>query len=614
MKNCIIIFFSLFIFCESWAQATHSIVEKETLEITIESEKKLITKRSARIKIQHANTYYDYLRAPYDNTSQITKIVARIYDKNQELLKTYKKKDASDHSYYDGFSVAADERYLYLPLEHHEYPYYVEYEVHTVQNKLVDLMLSQVIVHYDELIKEYNLCIENKSDVDLGVHFTNIEEGRILRSQEDNITRYKLRDLGVYRREPVSPSHYDILPRIDFSVSHITWEKYQGQSSTWEEFGTYIAKVNDDRQELPEDLKAELRLLTEGLTTKQTVHRVYRYLQDNMRYVSVQLGIGGWQSFSCQYVHKNKFGDCKALSNYMISCLAYLGIDAHYTIINATDFFDHPDDYFSMGFNHVIVYVPETDEWYECTSKIQPPGYLGQDNYDKEVLRIVDGTGVKSKTPPWPHTNNTISREVQISLEPSGDAAIDMSYVGQGGPHEYWRGFEYVLSESEKKEAIQEQFTQTSSQITDYSVSCSKDKPTAKVVTSLRSEKYASKSGTRLFVPLNKFFAAKKNISQNIARQFPVQIRHGYISEISSIVKIPKGYEIENMDKSTSLESPYGTITTTIEQSEDSILYKRRFECKPIFAPVEEYPAVRDFFVKVQKIDSPMLVLKEKKT
>ena len=49
-------------------------------------------------------------------------------------------------------------------------------------------------------------------------------------------------------------------------------------------------------------MKAEILKLIEGASTNlEKIEILYRYLQENTRYVSVQLGIGGWQTFDARH-------------------------------------------------------------------------------------------------------------------------------------------------------------------------------------------------------------------------------------------------------------------------------------------------------------------------
>jgi transglutaminase-like putative cysteine protease len=106
--------------------------------------------------------------------------------------------------------------------------------------------------------------------------------------------------------------------------------------ATWDDFGKWVAVLNHGRDELPAKTKQEITALTSGMKTVEEKTKVlYEFLQNKTRYVGIQLGIGGYQPFEASVVDETGYGDCKALSNYMVSMLKAVGIKANYCLINA---------------------------------------------------------------------------------------------------------------------------------------------------------------------------------------------------------------------------------------------------------------------------------------
>lgn len=115
-------------------------------------------------------------------------------------------------------------------------------------------------------------------------------------------------------------------------------------------------------------------------TDFEKIDTLYKYLQRNYRYVSVQLGIGGRMPKSATEVYENKFGECKRLSNLMKAMLKEAGITAQYSKVRVgREEDDIMVDFPAQQFNHIILRVPLSEEvlWLECTSKYLPTGYLG---------------------------------------------------------------------------------------------------------------------------------------------------------------------------------------------------------------------------------------------
>ena len=94
-------------------------------------------------------------------------------------------------------------------------------------------------------------------------------------------------------------------------------------------------------------MKTKVKELVKNAPSQEEKIKVlYHYLQENMRYVSVQLGIGGWQTFDAKYVEENKYGDCKALTNFMKSMLKAADIEAYAALIkNGRNVLDQEIDF-----------------------------------------------------------------------------------------------------------------------------------------------------------------------------------------------------------------------------------------------------------------------------
>ncbi len=102
-----------------------------------------------------------------------------------------------------------------------------------------------------------------------------------------------------------------------------------GQSSSWESwisFGNWIYALNKGRDILPDSEKEKIDNLTNGINDNETKAKIlYYHMEDYTRYINVAVKIGGLQTYPAEDVCVNRYGDCKALTNYIIS-LIYMPI------------------------------------------------------------------------------------------------------------------------------------------------------------------------------------------------------------------------------------------------------------------------------------------------
>ena len=127
---------------------------------------------------------------------------------------------------------------------------------------------------------------------------------------------------------------------------------------------------------------------------------VYQFMQNKTRYISVQVGIGGWEPIAANQVDQVGYGDCKGLTNYTKALLDVVGVTSYYTVVYASEKRNLDKDFASLQGNHVILNIPNEgkDIWLECTSQTMPFGFLGDFTDDRDVLVVTPEGGIIKRT------------------------------------------------------------------------------------------------------------------------------------------------------------------------------------------------------------------------
>ncbi len=209
---------------------------------------------------------------------------------------------------------------------------------------------------------------------------------------------------------------------------------------------------------------------------KEKMKLIYKYLQNNFRYVSIQLGIGGYKPFQASFVNKKKYGDCKALSNYMQACLDAVGITSYQALINAEYNSEKVDPLFPQNaFNHVILCVPGKKDttWLECTSNTTDFGMLGSFTENRNALLITPDGGVLVSTPKSKASENIFNMSTKVTLNDDASGASESILKTSG---EYKQDIVHQVANEKKDE--QKSFLVTDLgfiQPDEFDISCSKD-------------------------------------------------------------------------------------------------------------------------------------------
>lgn len=546
--------------------------------------------------------------------SKVKLMEGRLYDATGQLVRESTKKDIREYGGSAEYEYQ-DYRIKYLSMTMPTYPYTVAFRTKEQVRGFFQIPEFGV-QELGQAVQEasYKLVAPNTYRFKWkGVN----TDAQPQMTTEGNETAYTwtVKNLSARPLEPHAPYFGGQCAEIIFAPEKVEIDGYSGNFGTWEQVGRFFYSLNRDRDELPAEMLPVVKNLTAtAKTNREKIDALYRYLQANHRYVSIQLGIGGWQTFDAQFVTKNRYGDCKALSNYMKALLKAVGIPAMQALIYAGESGAPPlhPDLAVPRFNHAILYVPGENLWLECTSNSAPTGYLGDFTAGRQALLLSPEGGKLVSTPALTHTANLRSSQTDIALDENGHAEVQNHVATTGNRHDYYRTLSKEKNATERDKAFAENLPVGIAQLRNFVCEASEQSPSASLRYQMLTNGYAARSGKRMFVPLLKISPLRRSLPADDSRSLDLRITEGYTLRDTVTLRFPVGYEAENVPTGKKIESEFGTYELAVERAADRLRVVRAVELQPVAVPAARYGEVRQFYLDMAKLDGAQAVLVKK--
>lgn len=553
----------------------------------------------------------------YDKDKTVKSFSGALYDKNGILIRKLKKSDIRDYSAVSSFSIYEDSRVKTAELLYSDYPFTVEFEYEAEIKGTYHFPSWGGVSSISESVIHSSYKITAPSGYDVRYREYNYP-GVAAVSERDGMKEYfwEIKNYKAIDYEPFMVDYIEIIPWVQVAPSEFMLNGYRGNGTSWESLGKFFWELNKGRDALPPGLIAELKTLTaDAETDREKIKRIYHYLQKTTRYVSIQLGIGGFQPFEASYVKANGYGDCKALSNYMYAMLKAVDIPSVYTLVRAGE--NEPDirpDFPADRFNHVILCVPNNGDtvWLECTSQTVPFGYLSTFTMNRHVLFITEKGGVIGRTPAFGHDRNLQLRMAKVQLSEAGTAVsvVNTSYEG----YQYENISDALeKGEEEQKKFLYESISIPSFEISSFAFSHQKEAhPRAFEELHIEMRRYATMSGTRMFFQPNLMNQATKLDKPLKERKYKMEITFPYTDIDTIEYEIPKGYQLEFLPERVELKSEFGSYSAEVAETPGRISYIRKRISRRGIYDAEKYMEFVEYVNKIAEADRMKLVLVKK--
>jgi transglutaminase-like putative cysteine protease len=404
---------------------------------------------------------------------------------------------------------------------------------------------------------------------------------------------------------------------------------------TWTDVAKWTATLSEGRREPSPAIKQKVAELTAAKPdTLAKMQAIADYMQRDIRYVAIELGIGGWQPHPARDVYNGRYGDCKDKATLMSTMLKEVGVDSYYVVVNARRGAVDPNAPAHYWFNHIILAVRLPDNVkdasllatyrhpslgrlliFDPTDEMTPLGYLRGQLQGNYALLVTPDGGDLLKLPVLSPQSTGVHRAAKLTLSPAGVLSGEVIDIRYGDSAMRQR---YAHQDMQKKEdqikPIESLLAQSfgAYQITHASIGNLdvRDQP-FQYKYSFVVPSYAKSAGDLLLVRPRVLGEKSSDIlEKKEPRRYPVELE-GPRKDVDRLeIALPAGYEVDELPPATDVDYPFGSYHSKTELKENALIYTRTFEIKQVTIALDQMDDLKKFYRLIATDERGTAVLK----
>jgi hypothetical protein len=556
---------------------------------------------------------YTEVEIPYSKLLKVSRIEAQITDILGKSIKKLNPSDITTRSAISSISLYEDNMLKEFTLKHNVYPYILKYayQEQTDQFLYIDYWSPVLERKIPTLKASLSLSVPFGYKIN---HNEWLVNSPVIDTSQTAIryiwtTNYKV--LG--EAEVCSPDISAFLPCVKIVPNEFLFEK-KGSFETWQMYGNWQYEINKNLSGLPESEITTIRALIKNTPDRnEKIKTLYHYLQDATRYINVSIKTGGMIPYPASYVAENKFGDCKALTNYFKAVLKLAEIDAYYVKVHAGDQILPLDKAFpSQQFNHIILCVPDSNDtvWLDCTSD-GPYNYLGTFTQGREVLIVDKDNSRLLKTPSLKACDVEEKRHIAVGLISENLCSVNFETKLRGEQFEQLSQITREYRKENQKIIIRNNFIPNGFELLDFQLlPAHRDSAFIQFNYQTKSDKLFQNYGNELIVRTIPFELPK--FKKPAERNYPVQIDYPILKTDTQVYIIPEGYLVGILPLNKVIQSDFGKYTIEIKKANNEIIILKSFLLNAGVYSLTNYPDFYSFIKNIVDSENNTLIVASK--
>ncbi len=410
-------------------------------------------------------------------------------------------------------------------------------------------------------------------------------------------------------RVPMSPSPSSLAARM--TVHYSGPGLAVPQEGTWKGIGEWYDGLSHDRTVATPEIAAKAAELTSGKKDfYDKAEAIGEFVQHDIRYVAVEIGVGGFQPHSAADIYKGRYGDCKDKATLLSAMLSSVGIHGALLMVDTQRGVIDPDAPSVIG-NHMIeaieipqayespklrsVVIAKTGKRYlifDPTWELTPFGQLESnlqasygvllENHDSQVIQL----------PVLSPELNTVTRSARFQLSADGGLKGSVTDKRFGDLAEDRRKIFQRNTEKQQQEFMDRVAGQdlAAPSLTDLKVenvqSLNKDLTTTYL---LSADHYASTTGPLLMVRPRVLGTVWLPVDHK-PRKVDIDLEQTMQDTDDFEIQLPTGYIVDELPDPVKVDYGFASYESSTEVHGQSLHYKRVYTLRQVTLPAAKYP------------------------
>ena len=403
----------------------------------------------------------------------------------------------------------------------------------------------------------------------------------------------------------------------------------------WSEMGNWYNGLVQNRREATPEIKQKVAELTANRPLPLAKMRALaNFAQNDVRYVAIELGIGGWQPHPATATFSHRYGDCKDKATLLSAMLHEINIDSYYVLINTARGGINEKTPAGLIFNHAILAIRLPDGpvdssivatlqhpklgrllFFDPTDEMTPFGQLHgplQSNYG---LLVTPQGGELTRLPQLPTEISGVMRTAKLTFDARGTlvGSVHQTLMGDSAWHYRW-ALRDVTKDVDRIKPIETLMSHSmgSFQITKATVENMKENssPLGFEWTFVAID-YGKTAGDLLLVRPRVLGVETHGVLETKEpRKYPLEFEGPRKDTDTFEIKLPAGYVVDELPPAADADYSFASYHSKTEAVGDTLRYTRTFELKEVSVPVEKAEELKKFYRIIASDERNTAVLK----